>query len=80
MQCASCYRLKAEIGIRLLFVCIKPETYSCYWFILYQLIGFSPSVVCGWVLIDMDKPHILAQAAETDFYDLGSKFPVNSNR
>jgi hypothetical protein len=43
----------------------------------YQLVSVLPSVMCSRRLIEMDKPHILASAAETDFCNLMSKFPLN---
>jgi hypothetical protein len=43
----------------------------------YQMIGLSPSVIPSRRLIYMDKPHIFASGAETGFYNLKSKFPLN---
>jgi hypothetical protein len=38
--------------------------------------GFPLSVLCSGHPIELDKPHILALAAETVFGDLKSKFPL----
>jgi hypothetical protein len=35
---------------------------------MYQLIGLPPSVICSGRPIEMNKLHILASVAETDFY------------
>jgi hypothetical protein len=40
-----------------------------------QLVGLPLSVICSGRPIELDKPHILALAAETVFCYLKSKFP-----
>ncbi len=42
---------------------------------LWIWMGFPLSVICSGRPIELDKPHILALAAETGFCYLKSKFP-----
>jgi hypothetical protein len=41
----------------------------------YQLVGLPLSVICSGHPIELDKPHMLALAAETGFCYLKSNFP-----
>jgi hypothetical protein len=40
-------------------------------------VGDHASVICSGLPYDFNKPYIVAEAAETDFCDLKSKFPLN---
>jgi hypothetical protein len=72
----------AEIGLPLL-ICLNCaggllplSTLQQQAYFRYQLVGLPLSVICSGRPIELDKPHVLALAAETGFCNLKSKFPL----
>jgi hypothetical protein len=43
----------------------------------YQLVGLLLSVICSGRPVELDKPHILALAAETGFLLFKEQVPLN---